>query len=259
MNDAAMTVDLVGSGNVAYHLAHRFGSVGIKLRHVYARDLANLADFPSGFTAQTFTEISRHTADVVVILAVSDDAIPAIAEKIPNNCVVMHTSGSVALNALTQTHRAVLYPLQSFSRARNVDWHNLPIITEASTDNAFNVVQSIAQHLSTRVEHFNSAQRLHLHLAAVMVNNLVNHLFGLSAGYLHSQQLPFDLLHPLIRETAAKVGEMQPLDAQTGPAKRNDQTTIDRHLALLQNHPDAHAVYQLLTEQIIRIHHERQL
>lgn len=257
MNSGAMTVDLVGSGNVAYHLAHRFSTVGIRLRNVYARDHAKLAQFPSGFAAKTLTDLDAHSDDVVVILAVSDDAIPALAEKITPNCIVLHTSGSVALEALPQTHRAVLYPLQSFSRARNVNWQNLPIIIEANTDKAFSAAQVISGRLSTRVEHLTSAQRLHLHLAAVIANNFVNHLFGLSAGYLKSQQLPFDLLHPLIRETADKIGEMVPLDAQTGPAKRNDKTTIDRHLEMLKEHPDAHAVYQLLTEQIIRLHHER--
>lgn len=257
MNSGAITVDLVGSGNVAYHLAHRFSGAGIKLRNVYARDHAKLAQFPSGFKAKTLTDLGAHNGDVVVVIAVSDDAIPALAEKITQNCIVMHTSGSVALDALPQTHRAVLYPLQSFSRTRNVDWQNLPIITEASTDKAFSAVQSISGRLSTRVEQLTSAQRLHLHLAAVIVNNFVNHLFGLSAGYLQSQQLPFDLLHPLIRETAAKIGEMPPLDAQTGPAKRNDETTINRHLEMLKEHPNAHVVYELLTEQIIRLHHER--
>jgi predicted short-subunit dehydrogenase-like oxidoreductase (DUF2520 family) len=257
MNRGALTVDLIGSGNVAYHLAHRFARVGINLRTVYVRNAEKVNQFPSGFSSQPLDALRDHAGDHPLVMAVSDDAIPALAEKIPHHSLVMHTSGSAALNALPQPLRAVLYPLQSFSRARSVDWQNVPLIIEASNDEAFSAVQMLANAISNRVESLNSEQRLHLHLAAVIVNNFVNHLFGLSAGYLASKQLPFDLLQPLIHETASKIGEIPPMDAQTGPAKRNDQTTIQRHLKMLADHPDAHAAYKLLTEQIIRLHHER--
>lgn len=257
MNGSALTVDLVGSGNVAFHLAQRFSKVGVLLRSVYARDLSKIKTFPSGCAPLPFDDLHAHDATVPLIIAVSDDAIPAVAGKIPKNCTVLHTSGSVPLDALPQSKRGVLYPLQSFSHAQEIDWTDLPLIIEASEDETGTHVDQLANQLSNRVVTLTSQQRLHLHLAAVIVNNFVNHLFGLSAGYLESKQLPFDLLQPLIRQTAEKIVNMTPVAAQTGPAKRNDQTTIKRHLDMLENHPDARAVYELLSQQIIRLHHER--
>lgn len=250
------TVALIGTGNVASHLGVRLHQQGINVAKIIGRNLESatrLADMVDA-EACDLTSFEQHNDDFPTILAVSDDAIAPISARL-NHRFLIHTSGSVPLSALASGRQAVLYPLQTFTAGRTVQWNDLPMCIEASGGAELEHVELLARKLSNAVYLINSEQRGVLHLAAVVMNNFVNHLYGLSAGYLEKQALTFEVLRPLMRETALKAMEISPEHAQTGPARRNDQSTVDRHIGMLEAHPELREVYQLLTQQITRKYH----
>ncbi len=256
MSEIEHTVNIVGTGNVATHLAIRLRDQGVNVANVVGRSKNSTEALAAqvganGLGLETFMSIQD---DTPTILAVSDDAIASVSNTLSHR-FLMHTSGSVPMNALASGRQAVLYPLQTFTAGRAVQWDDLPVCIEASGELELQAVERIALSLSNAVYSINSEQRGVLHLAAVVMNNFVNHLYDLSAGYLEKQSLPFELLRPLMRETAAKAMYIAPRDAQTGPARRNDQSTIARHMAMLEEEHDLSEVYQLLTRQITRKFH----
>jgi len=248
---------LVGTGNVATHLFKAFQqSPVVQVVQVVGRNEASLSPFA---THSAVTTDSTHIlpADVYV-LAISDNAIATVAETLPmSNAVVVHTSGSVPMEAL-QRHRrhGVFYPLQTFSKTKAVDFSDIPLCLEASDEDTMNTLEQLAQSISQQHYRLNSTQRGALHTAAVFVCNFVNHLYQIGYEITAENQLPFDILLPLIKETATKVESMTPYEAQTGPAKRNDTQTMATHLRRLhsQHHKE---IYNLLTAAIHRLHQEK--
>lgn len=244
-------VSVIGSGNVAHHLLKAFGtSSEVEVVQVFARN-------------KTSVEIANPNIEViedwpllknvdVIIIAVSDDAIANVSEQIPlNSELVVHTSGSVALNALSEKNRrGVFYPLQTFSKAKAIDYRSVPICIEAETSEDFQILQTLAKSITDYTYSVNSQQRQALHVAAVFVCNFTNHLYQIGAEICNENKLPFDILKPLIQETAQKIMTLSPEDAQTGPAKRKDTQTINKHLAFLtaENQKE---IYKLLTKSII--------
>ena len=196
------------------------------------------------------------------ILAVSDDAIAEVAQqiKLPKGVAVVHTSGGQPMqlleNAPTQ-QIGVFYPLQTFSQQRAVDFQRIPICVEASSSEALEELTKLAKRISSKVQAIDSEQRAVLHVAAVFANNFTNHLLQMSEQLLHDCQLDATLLHPLIQETVAKALKISPAQAQTGPARRSDEKTIDHHLKYLRAYDPAYAkIYQMLTQHIQSIFQE---
>jgi predicted short-subunit dehydrogenase-like oxidoreductase (DUF2520 family) len=166
--------------------------------------------------------------------------------------VVAHTAASVPKEVLKDVtdHYGVFYPLQSL-RKEMLAAPDVPIFVDGSDDKARKVLQSLARSISG--EHFSSAgdnERLKLHVAAVVVSNFVNHLYALAEDYCKKEGLDFRQLLPLIEETALSKKTLAPLNAQTGPAARHDEETIQKHLALLDKHPHLMKIYQMYTESI---------
>jgi predicted short-subunit dehydrogenase-like oxidoreductase (DUF2520 family) len=148
----------------------------------------------------------------------------------------------------------VFYPLQTFSKSREISFSDIPICIEANQSSTLLKLQQLAGTLSSSVHPINSEERKTLHLAAVFANNFVNHLYSIGSEILQENNLSFDLLKPLIRETAAKIETLHPLEAQTGPARRNDQGVINAQLKLLQDQPEFQKIYSFVTESIYQIH-----
>ena len=244
-------VVIIGSGNVAQHLILAFQKTDeIDLVQVFARDknkLAHLLD--SDKIISDYAEIKE--ADLYLI-EVSDDAIAEVSSRLHfADKLVAHTSGSVALEQLDSKNRkAVFYPLQTFSKNKEVDFKAIPICLEAENQNDLMVLKTVAKTISEKVFEIHSAQRKSLHVAAVFVNNFVNHLYKIGNDICTENNVPFDILKPLILETAKKIETLTPLEAQTGPAKRNDTQTINAHLAFLTAH-NQKEIYKLLTQSII--------
>jgi predicted short-subunit dehydrogenase-like oxidoreductase (DUF2520 family) len=158
------------------------------------------------------------------------------------------------LDALSEKNRkGVFYPLQTFSKNREVNFNNVPICVEATEAEDLKLLMNLGKSLSEKVVEVNSEERTKLHLAAVFVNNFVNHLYAIGDDILSDNELPFDLLHPLIEETASKIKTLAPSQVQTGPASRGDQKTIEKHLHLLKEGPIS-VLYQQLTESITKKH-----
>ncbi|MFY8008248.1 MAG: Rossmann-like and DUF2520 domain-containing protein [Flavobacterium sp.] len=244
-------VSVIGSGNVAHHLLKAFGaSSEVEVVQVFARN-------------KTSVEITNPKIEVIedwsllknvdlIIIAVTDDAIANVSEQIPlNRQLVVHTSGSVALDALNdKNRRGVFYPLQTFSKAKAIDYRSVPICIEAETSGDFQILETLAKSITDYTYSVNSQQRQALHVAAVFVCNFTNHLYQIGAEICNENKLPFEILKPLIQETAQKIITLSPEDAQTGPAKRKDTQTINKHLAFLTEE-NQKEIYKLLTKSII--------
>lgn len=230
-------VTLVGQGNVSHHLAKAFqSSKGV--------DLVAVSDSRKKIHERILEQTE------ICIIAVSDKAIGAVSEKLGNTVrLVVHTSGSVALNELHHDRRGVFYPLQTFSRNRAVDFSKIPICIEASHKDDVLLLTRLARSISTDVQNVTSSQRKSLHLAAVFANNFTNHLYHIASELCVENGLSFDLLKPLILETAQKVCSLTPFDAQTGPARREDSTTISGHMELLRD-SGARKIYNQMSNSI---------
>ena len=226
-----ISVLIVGNGNVATHLYTRLEKEDdILLNKINSRNINNIPK-----------------SDITII-AVSDDAISQVSKNIDNSFVV-HTSGSMPLNELKNNSRkGVFYMLQTFTKDKSVDFSQIPFCLEAEKKEDYQVLESLAKMLSKRVYSISSEQRKILHVAAVFVNNFTNHLFKIGNDICEENNVPFEILHPLIQETAIKILSVSPDKAQTGPAKRNDEKTIKNHLTLLNQKQQE--IYNILTDAI---------
>lgn len=247
-------VTIIGSGNVAQHLITAFNkSNEIEVLQVFSRTKQDISQhIDSSKITNDYDSLSESD---IYIIAVSDSAIAEVSSKLPfKNRFVVHTSGSVPLENLdSKNKRGVFYPLQTFTRNKEVDFSMIPTCLESEFDDDYTILENIAEAINSRHYLISSDQRKSLHVAAVFVNNFTNHLYQLGKDICNEHQLPFEILKPLIAETAQKVQILSPLDAQTGPAKRHDQNTIDRHLALLTNQTQKE-IYKILTQSIQHSH-----
>lgn len=249
-----MKIVFIGSGNVATHLAIAFKEMGADILQVWSKDNRNAEILAALTKAEPISrwEDLELSADCYII-AVKDDAITAVAAKLRSvKGTVVHTSGATAIEVLegSGTGHGVLYPLQTFSRTKSVDLKKVPFCIEGDRPDTLEKISAIAHLLSPDVTVVSSEQRRILHLAAVFACNFSNHLYYLSSELLKVNGLKFDLLKPLILETAQKVQSSPAKEVQTGPAVRNDQETIGRHLSLLKDAPALQEIYEMLTDSI---------
>lgn len=240
---------ILGAGNVATHLAKAFSNAeNVKVKQVYNHRPQSLHSFKN-FVATTPDINQLEKADVYLI-ALKDDVISDVADQLKDNdALVLHTSGSVPLEALNRfKNHGVFYPVQTFSKKKEVNFREIPICLEANTTKNLEVLKELAAKISNKIYEIDSEQRKALHLAAVFVNNFTNHLYSLGAEICRKNEIPFDILKPLIRETVDKLESLTPLEAQTGPALRNDKQTISSHLKMLE--PEHQQLYKILTQSI---------
>ncbi|MFC5283081.1 Rossmann-like and DUF2520 domain-containing protein [Pedobacter alpinus] len=255
-----MRIAMLGAGNVATHLSKALINAGFPVAQVWSRNIENAVDLASQIGANSIAKIEEVSTDIdIVILAVADDAIAEISNRLPINAdrVVLHTSGSTAIDTLNKHQKfGVLYPLQTFSKNTDLDFSQIPLCIEANDDDTLNQLNLIANRLSNNVVFVNSDSRMRLHIAAVFACNFSNYFFGIAQDLMSGAQLNFDLIRPLIQETASKAMEKKPVDVQTGPAKRNDQNTIKKHLELLESEPTLKELYALLSQNIVKKYSE---
>lgn len=245
---------ILGAGNVATHLFKAFHkSETVQVVQWYNRNIEAL-DSNKHLVDITDELSALKTADVY-ILAVSDDAIESLSAALAfEGRLVVHTSGSSSLYAIDKKHeRGVFYPLQSFSKAAPVNFAEVPVCIEALKKSDLPLLKQLASALGSQSHKVNSDQRQALHLAAVFVNNFTNQLYRVAHEITESHGAEFDILKPLIKETANKMEHLSPYLAQTGPALRNDKKTIKRHLKQLETEQHK-AIYELLTASIKKTH-----
>jgi predicted short-subunit dehydrogenase-like oxidoreductase (DUF2520 family) len=243
-------VVILGSGNVAQHLIKVFlQTEEVSLVQVFARQPNQLTHLLP--TAKIVSDYQKIIEADVYIISVSDNAIAEVSFQLPfENRLVVHTSGSSDLSVLNNKNRkGVFYPLQTFTKGKKVDFTPIPICLEAENEQDYQLLEQLGNSISKKVFNINSEQRKSLHVAAVFVCNFVNHLYQIGNEICEANQIPFEVLHPLIQETAQKILELTPKEAQTGPALRNDTQTIEKHLDFLSNE-NFKTIYQLLTQSI---------
>jgi len=255
-----ISVVLIGAGNVASHLFQGFQkSQKVAVTQWYNRHLETLQMHQNEVEITDDISILKQDADIY-LLSISDDSVATVSSKLPfENKLVVHTSGSVGIHDLDkQNRRGVFYPLQTFSKEAEVDFGHIPICIEVLEKEDLQVLKSLASALGSKSHKVNTNQRRALHLAAVFVNNFTNQLYRIAHEITESEGVEFDILKPLILETAKKVQHLSPYMAQTGPAKRNDKKTIRKHLKLLENEHHK-KVYELLTSSIQKTHGRQKL
>lgn len=226
-----ISVAIVGQGNVGFHLYHELlKTTDIRVEQFNSRKKNSLKAFD------------------VAIIAVSDNAIAEVSKYIKARLVV-HTSGSTNIDVLeNETRKGVFYPLQSFTKEKTVDFSKIPICGEAKTKEDNNTLESLASRLRSSYYQIGSEERKYIHVAAVFVNNFTNHMFKTAHDILEEHHIPNNILMPLIKETVEKIDRLTPEEAQTGPAIRNDEKTIQNHLTLLND--SQKELYKTITESI---------
>jgi len=253
-----MNVVLLGSGNVATNLALALKANGDNIVQVFSPNLVNakeLAERIGSESINSFSEIDRG-ADLYII-SVKDDAIAEVARNLKGvDGLVVHTSGTTDIKVLSSEvkHAGVFYPLQTFSKSREADFKTIPLCLEASDQYQLEILTQVAEKLSNKVYQLDGEKRKVLHLAAVFACNFTNHLYALSNQILTENDLNFDLIKPLIAETADKVMVDLPENVQTGPAIRHDENTMNKHLAMLSDLPELQEIYQTLSNSIKLAH-----
>jgi predicted short-subunit dehydrogenase-like oxidoreductase (DUF2520 family) len=254
------TVVLLGAGNLAWHFGLWFERAGVKVVQVFSRTpkagegLA--AELKTGYTNRL--DLLEPDADLY-LLAVTDDAIPSLVRQAElGRRFVIHAAGSVPMDVFSGKLKnfGVLYPLQTFTRGRQLNFIEIPLFIEANTERNLEKLSDLARKLSCRVYTMDSEKRAYLHLAAVIASNFPNHMFTLTDLLLKERNLSFDLLKPLIMETISKALQMTPIQAQTGPAARGNLLVIEKHMAILESHPEIKELYRVISESIMRMNNK---
>lgn len=247
-----MRIALIGTGNLAIHLVK---AVEKCPQVECVQWIGRRREPPTNFqNIRYFTDYQHTIKTDICLIAVSDDAIPPIAKELKDtDALVAHTAGAVSIKALeTIARKGVFYPLQSFIHNLAVDWNKIPICLEAENQDDMQMLKSLAHLLSKEVHEISEQQRLHLHTAAVFTNNFCNHLLDTSQQISEKAALPFSLLHPLIKETFERSLAHKAKQVQTGPAKRNDLKTQEKHLAILSEKEAE--LYRILSQSIFNTH-----
>ena len=249
-----MQIVLIGSGNVAFHLAKAFTEAQIPISQIFGRNTTELQKISEQFFIPFSTE-TLADADLYII-SVSDSSIAEVSSLIQNeNALVAHTSGSVSRETLNGNYRkSVFYPLQTFSKSKNLDYSKIPFFIDAENENDEEILKNLASKISKNVMLANDEKRKYIHLTAVFACNFVNHLYARAKEISDSQGIPFDYFLPLIDETTQKIHELEPKLAQTGPAIRNDEKVLKLHESLLTDEEKL-KIYKTLNESIKKMYH----
>ncbi len=249
------SISIIGSGNVAWHIAYALLEVGHVIDQIYARNEVTGRDLALKLKTnfQPSTDFSKSKSQIF-IFAVPDDAIAEILTviQVPPGAIIFTLSGSISLQYLTSLWKraAVFYPLQTFSKRRTIDFSTIPIIIEAYEQEILGTVKDLALSLTEKVYEFDSSKREKIHLAAVFASNFTNYLLTISKDILVTEKIDFKILEPLVEESIQKAFSIGPQEGQTGPAVRGDFEIWQRHLHLLGPDENVKKIYDHLSNQI---------
>jgi predicted short-subunit dehydrogenase-like oxidoreductase (DUF2520 family) len=258
-----MNISFIGSGNLAWHLAPAFDNAGFVVKEVYSLN----ARHAEALTQRLYQAEVKATLDFstspssIFIVAVNDGSIIEIAREIilPDEAVLAHTSGSVPLEELrfaATPNIGVFYPLQTFTKNKKVEFKQTPIFIESVNHETELPLTTLAKAISNQVRKIGSEERKALHVAAIFASNFTNHMLSISRSIMQQNGLDFDWLKPLISETVNKGLQLGPEAAQTGPARRGDLETLDKHLEFLKDDPSLVEIYKIMSQHLIDHYHE---
>lgn len=248
-----LKIGIVGMGNVGVHFLQRLIDLGYSHVTVYSRSGNNLPASMNVKDVQFTNDFKEFIDFDLVFCAVNDNTMLEMIQLVSKYAPVVSVSGTVNLNHLeTKYPVGTFYPLQSFKSDQSIHWEGLPLFIEAQDPEFNTFLMKLAKEFSGNAIQLSEDKRQYLHVAAVFANNFTNHIIDLAAHYCNEHQIEFDWLKPLINQTMEKIQTNNPHDIMTGPAVRNDQSTIKKHLELLE--PDQKTIYQTLTKSIIKHH-----
>jgi predicted short-subunit dehydrogenase-like oxidoreductase (DUF2520 family) len=251
-------IAILGTGNVAWHLAPALEDAGHTITEVFGRDIEKTDAITRRlYTAEGKQDLDFSESDAeIFILAVSDMAISDLADQVilPEDSILVHTSGSVPLEVLgysSASFTGIFYPLQTFSKDRTIDFSEVPFLLESEDETTLQKLKKLAKSISPLQYLIRSRDRLALHVAAVFASNFSNHMLRISEEIMARQGLDFEMMKPLIIETISKSLELGARKAQTGPAIRSDLGTLDMHFRFLNYNEQAAEIYRLISQDII--------
>lgn len=250
------TIVLIGAGRVAKHLGKQIKALNWPILCVWSRTDNSAQKLGQSLECPWTSDLADIPEADLYIILIKDDAIESVAKNLSKhtnpNSLIVHTSGAVSSSVLKPffNHYGVFYPLQTFSEGTTPDFTNIPLCIYANHITDLDVLEQLADQISHKVHTLNDEQRAYLHLSAVFVNNFTNYLQYISKSLLEEQKLPYSLLKPLLDETVKKLDILSPQEAQTGPAARGDEHTINKHLTLLENKPEWQEIYRKLSDGI---------
>lgn len=249
MKNAIQQISIIGSGNVAWHLAKNFVELGVSVSHIYGRTSKHvdaLCAETGSIHAQSISELPENQ---FVLICTPDNSIASICELIDDSCPVAYTSGSIEISSLPQrTNLGVFYPLQTFSKQIELDLNTVPFFIESTNEEFTQSLFILASKITDTVTLANSQERSELHLAAVFVNNFTNHIIHQAQVYAESKSIDFNHLLPLLKETIHKLDLDSAYNAQTGPARRGDDVILKKHSLRLEGR--SKELYDLISESI---------
>ncbi|AZA47871.1 DUF2520 domain-containing protein [Chryseobacterium carnipullorum] len=247
-----MQIVIIGSGNVAYHMAKAFSLKNTPLMQIFGRNAVELEKISEELKVPYSTE-HLEEADLYII-CVSDNSVENVSKMITKkDCLVAHTSGSLPKEVLSGPYRkSSFYPLQTFSKSKELEYKKIPFFIETENEKDQQLLFDLASQISDNVMESSHEKRKYIHLTAVFACNFVNHLFARAKEVSDSQEIPFDYFLPLIDETVKKIHEIEPKSAQTGPAVRNDVRVLELHEQLLKD--ESLKIYKTMNHSIQKMY-----
>ncbi len=252
-----MQIELIGAGNVAWHIAKSLLATDIKVAKVYNRTIEKAAGITAFCNAEPLMidNLGKNsTSENTKIIALTDNQIQPLLPKLPkNNAVLIHTAGSVTMDVFERfaTNYGVMYPLQTLVKGQNTDYSSIPLLIEANNTVAYKVISQIAQSISHKVYEVNSEKRRQYHICGVMLNNFTNHLFSKIYDRMEMHGLDKSYVKALAEETFQKVLHEDPYQAQTGPARRKNKEIIEAHLKQLEDDAALQELYHAFSKSIL--------
>ncbi len=251
MLQSIQRISIIGAGNVASQLAQELARNGVEILSITSKSNTSAQTLATQLNCEMVSDLAHLPPADLVLVCVDDDEINAVIAKIPVNLSVAYTSGSVEIKSIVERKNlGVFYPLQTFSKTSQVQMFEVPFLIEANNMHFAQALFDLAWKISRNVQFMNSEQRKKIHVGAVIVNNFTNHLVYLADQYFKENELDWKILQPLLKETMAKLEITAPYDAQTGPARRNDQEILEKHLQMLDG--STKEIYQMISESILK-------
>ena len=245
-----MNINIIGSGNIASQFVKKFNeNTQVKISQWYSRSFKKSKDNNGIIKINTLKDLK--TADINFLM-VSDNVINKVSKKINNKTFTVHCSGTISMKKLNNNgEKGVFYPIQTFTKGKDVEFKNMPICIESTNKSDYLKLENLVKLLGSKPVLMDSNKRKNLHLSATIINNFTNHLYANAEDICIENNIPFSIFESLIIETSSKANNYSPKNIQTGPAKRNDRITINKHLELLEN-KSFKKVYKTVTESIIK-------
>ncbi|MEQ8624048.1 MAG: DUF2520 domain-containing protein [Vicingaceae bacterium] len=257
------SVTIIGAGNVGHNFGLAFRQAGYLIHEIYSRTQHSAMLLSQTLNCNFTTKLKDLSPSTdLIILAVNDDALPDVIDQIKiKDKPIVHTSGSTPVDVFKGKgfeQYGIFYPVQSFSKNETESLAPIPICVEGNNAEMEQLLMSFARSVSAKVYSMDSEKRKALHVAAVFANNFTNHLFHIANDLLKENNISFEVIRPLLEKTSNKIKSETPLNAQTGPAVRNDRKVIDNHLNYLKNHEDYREIYEVITNNIFKTQKQKE-